>query len=181
MLDAGVAEPRQTEIVERIKSLVEQGGGSWQSHVPWGKRRLAYEIAHKDEGIYHLLTFDAEPATVEEIGCVLRIDDDVMRHMAVRRIEGSSTAAPPVIAPEPVAAPAEERRPAPAPAPAAEAPAAQAPAAAPPGGAPAPEPPAAGAPAAEAVVEAAAAPASDADTSTADVSDPASESVQAAE
>jgi small subunit ribosomal protein S6 len=164
MLDAGVAEPRQTEIVERIKSLVEQGGGSWQSHVPWGKRRLAYEIAHKDEGIYHLLTFDAEPTTVEEIGRVLRIDDDVMRHMAVRRIEGSSTAAPPVIAPEPVAAHAEPLRPAP-PAPVAEAPAAAAPAA----------------PAAEAVVEAAAAPASDADTTPEAASDSASESVQAAE
>src|SRR4051794_13402661 len=163
MLDAGVAEPRQTEIVERIKSLVEQGGGSWQSHVPWGKRRLAYEIAHKDEGIYHLLTFDAEPATVEEIGRVLRIDDDVMRHMAVRRIEGSSTAAPPVIAPEPVAAPAEERPAAPRPAPEAAAPAAPA------------------APAAEAVVEAAAAPASDADVAVEATSDPASESVQAAE
>jgi small subunit ribosomal protein S6 len=161
MLDAGVAEPRQTEIVERIKSLVDQGGGSWQSHVPWGKRRLAYEIAHKDEGIYHLLTFDAEPATVEEIGRVLRIDDDVMRHMAVRRIEGSSTAAPPVIAPEPVAAPAEE---APAPV-AASAPAAAAPAA----------------PAAEAVVEDAAAPAPDADTAVEGASDPAPESVQAAE
>jgi small subunit ribosomal protein S6 len=161
MLDAGVAEPRQTEIVERIKSLVDQGGGSWQSHVPWGKRRLAYEIAHKDEGIYHLLTFDAEPATVEEIGRVLRIDDDVMRHMAVRRIEGSSTAAPPVIAPEPVAAPAEE---APAPV-AAPAPAAAAPAS----------------PAAEAVVEDAAAPAPDADTAVEGASDPAPESVQAAE
>jgi small subunit ribosomal protein S6 len=161
MLDAGVAEPRQTEIVERIKSLVDQGGGSWQSHVPWGKRRLAYEIAHKDEGIYHLLTFDAEPATVEEIGRVLRIDDDVMRHMAVRRIEGSSTAAPPVIAPEPVAAPVEQE-----PAPAA---------------APAPAPPAPVSPAAEAVVEAAAAPASDADTAVEATSEPASESVQAAE
>jgi small subunit ribosomal protein S6 len=161
MLDAGVAEPRQTEIVERIKSLVDQGGGSWQSHVPWGKRRLAYEIAHKDEGIYHLLTFDAEPATVEEIGRVLRIDDDVMRHMAVRRIEGSSTAAPPVIAPEPVAAPAEE---APAPV-AAPAPAAAAPAS----------------PAVEAVVEDAAAPAPDADTAVEGASDPAPESVQAAE
>jgi small subunit ribosomal protein S6 len=161
MLDAGVAEPRQTEIVERIKSLVDQGGGSWQSHVPWGKRRLAYEISHKDEGIYHLLTFDAEPATVEEIGRVLRIDDDVMRHMAVRRIEGSSTAAPPVIAPEPVAAPAEE---APAPV-AAPAPAAAAPAS----------------PAVEAVVEDAAAPAPDADTAVEGASDPAPESVQAAE
>src|SRR5258706_11488717 len=108
MLDAGVAEPRQAEIVDRIRGLVEKGGGSWQQHVPWGKRRLAYEIGHKDEGIYHLLTFDAAPDTVEEIGRVLRIDDDVMRHMAVRRVEGSSTAAPAVLTPEPATAPAPE-------------------------------------------------------------------------
>jgi small subunit ribosomal protein S6 len=115
MLDAGVAEPRQAEIVDRVRTLVEKGGGSWQQHVPWGKRRLAYEIGHKDEGIYHLLTFDAAPDTVEEIGRVLRIDDDVMRHMAVRRVEGSSTAAPAVLTPEPVAAPGPERERAPAP------------------------------------------------------------------
>src|SRR3954470_16569281 len=125
MLDAGVAEPRQTEIVERVRTLVEQGGGSWQQHVPWGKRRLAYEIGHKDEGIYHLLTFDAAPDTVEEIGRVLRIDDDVMRHMAVRRVEGSSTAAPALHTPEPerAAAPpgAEAGAPPPAAAPAAPA------------------------------------------------------------
>ena len=59
MLDAGVAEPRQAEIVDRVRALVEKGGGSWQQHVPWGKRRLAYEIGHKDEGIYHLLLFTA--------------------------------------------------------------------------------------------------------------------------
>jgi small subunit ribosomal protein S6 len=138
MLDAELAEPRQTEIVDRVKALVEKGGGSWQQHVPWGKRRLAYEIKHKDEGIYHLLTFDAAPDTVEEIGRVLKIDDSVMRHMAVRRVEGSSTAAPAVLTPEPSAA-----APAPAPAPAA-APVAVA----------EPEPEAAAEPAAEAEAEA---------------------------
>jgi small subunit ribosomal protein S6 len=163
MLDAGVAEPRQTEIVERVKSLVDNGGGSWQGHVPWGKRRLAYEIAHKDEGIYHLLTFDAEPETVEEIGRVLRIDDDVMRHMAVRRVEGSSTAAPPVIAPERPAVPVEDEDEAVAPAPVAAAPAEPA------------------AEAAEPAVEEAVAPESDADDAVEDTSDSEPESVQAAE
>jgi small subunit ribosomal protein S6 len=120
MLDAGAAEPRQTEIVDRVRSLVEKGGGTWQQHVPWGKRRLAYEIGHKDEGIYHLVTFDAAPETVEEIGRVLRIDDDVMRHMAVRRVEGSSTAAPALHTPEPErAAPEPEPAPVATPAPAA--------------------------------------------------------------
>jgi small subunit ribosomal protein S6 len=124
MLDADVAEARQTEIVTRVKDLVVTSGGTWQGHVPWGKRRLAYEIAHKDEGIYHLLTFDAPADTVEEIGRILRIDDDVMRHMAVRRIEGSSTAAPPVIAPERPAIPADDDEPEAPRAPVAEAPAA---------------------------------------------------------
>jgi small subunit ribosomal protein S6 len=165
MLDAGVAEPRQTEIVARVRSLVEKGGGTWQQHVPWGKRRLAYEIAHKDEGIYHLLTFEAAPDTVEEIGRVLRIDDDVMRHMAVRRIEGSSTAAPALLTPEPAAAPE--------PAPSAPAPAA--PVAAPVVAEPEVEAEAAPAAAAETAAEAEAEAAPDTQT------EPATESVQAAE
>jgi small subunit ribosomal protein S6 len=160
MLDAGVAEPRQTEIVDRVRSLVEKGGGTWQQHVPWGKRRLAYEIAHKDEGIYHLLTFDAAPDTVEEIGRVLRIDDDVMRHMAVRRVEGSSTAAPAVLTPEPAAAPSPEREVA-------------APVAAPTTAAAEAEP------AAEATIEPAAAV--EAETAPEPAPEPATESVQAAE
>jgi small subunit ribosomal protein S6 len=106
MLDPELAETGQTEIVTRVRGLVEKSGGTWQQHAPWGRRRLAYEINKKDEGVYHLVTFDAPPDAVEEIGRVLKIDDNVMRHMAVRRIEGSSTAAPALLNPEPVAAPA---------------------------------------------------------------------------
>jgi small subunit ribosomal protein S6 len=85
MLDPELAEERQNEIVARLRELVEKGGGSWVGHEPWGKRRLAYEIDKKDEGIYHLVQFDAEPATLDEATRVLRISDGVMRHMAVRR------------------------------------------------------------------------------------------------
>jgi small subunit ribosomal protein S6 len=85
MLDPELAEERQNEIVARLRELVEKGGGSWVGHEPWGKRRLAYEIDKKDEGIYHLVQFDAEPAALDEATRVLRISDGVMRHMAVRR------------------------------------------------------------------------------------------------
>ena len=59
MLDPEAPEERHDEILARMRELVETGGGTWSGHEPWGRRRLAYEIDHKDEGIYHLLTFDA--------------------------------------------------------------------------------------------------------------------------
>jgi len=87
-------EVRQDDIVARARDLVEKNGGAWHSHDAWGRRRLAYPIAHKEEGVYHLVVFDAESATLEEISRVLKIDDAVLRHMATRHIAGSRTSAP---------------------------------------------------------------------------------------
>jgi len=106
MLDPDLAEDRQEEIVTRARELIQQAGGAWVRHDLWGRRRLAYEIRHKGEGIYHLLQFDAEPETLEELSRVLRITDGVMRHLATRRVEGSRTSAPPEPEPESVPTPA---------------------------------------------------------------------------
>jgi small subunit ribosomal protein S6 len=100
MLDPELAEERQNEVVTRIRETVERGAGTWHTHDAWGRRRLAYEIKHKPEGVYHLVTFETEPETLDEISRVLRITDGVMRHLAVRRVAGSRTGPPP---PEPVA------------------------------------------------------------------------------
>jgi small subunit ribosomal protein S6 len=89
LLDPDLDEGRQSEIVSRTRELVEKAGGSWDLQDAWGRRRLAYEIAHKGEGSYHLLQFTCEAETLDEISRVLRIDDGVMRHMATRRIKGS--------------------------------------------------------------------------------------------
>ena len=107
MLDPEQAEARQDDIVARARDLVEKSGGAWHSHDAWGRRRLAYPIAHKEEGVYHLVVFDAEPATLDEMSRVLKIDDAVLRHLATRHIAGSRTSAPRDEAAAPVAAPAE--------------------------------------------------------------------------
>ncbi len=116
MLDPELAEERQTEIVSRTHELVDKGGGTWLSHDVWGRRRLAYEIDHHSDGTYHLLQFDAQPATLDEITRVLKITDGVMRHMATRRVKGGGRAAPPPLPPveERPRYEREERRPAPA-------------------------------------------------------------------
>ena len=88
LLDPELSDEKQTEIVGRVSTLVEQGGGTFERHDPWGRRKLAYPIDKKEDGSYHLLTFSANAETLDEIGRVLKIDDDVMRHMATRRPEG---------------------------------------------------------------------------------------------
>ena len=94
LLDPELTDERQNEIVSRTRETIEKGGGSWSDHQPWGRRRLAYEIDHKPESAYHLLTFDAAPETLDEVSRVLRITDGVMRHLAVRRVKGASTNPP---------------------------------------------------------------------------------------
>ena len=88
--DPELPEERQSEIVERMREAVESAGGTWVGHDVWGRRRLAYEIANKYDGAYHLVNFDAEPATLDELSRVLRITDGVMRHMPTRRIARAS-------------------------------------------------------------------------------------------
>src|SRR5438045_9503843 len=75
MLDPEQAEAREDDIVARARDLVERSGGAWHSHDAWGRRRLAYPIAHKEEGVSHLVVFDAQPATLAEMPRTLTIDD----------------------------------------------------------------------------------------------------------
>jgi small subunit ribosomal protein S6 len=119
MLDPEAPEERHNEIIARTRETIEKGGGSWLSHDSWGRRRLAYEIDHKTDGVYHLLQFDAPPAALDEVSRVLKITDGVMRHMATRRPKGGGRVAPPP--PLPAPEPERERIPERAAAPAAEA------------------------------------------------------------
>jgi small subunit ribosomal protein S6 len=104
LLDPDLAEERANEIIQRTRDSVEGAGGTWDGHEPWGRRRLAYEIDHKGEAVYHLLLFTAPVETLDEIVRVLKITDGVTRHGAYRRVKGSThTKAP---APMPAGAPA---------------------------------------------------------------------------
>ena len=109
MLDPEGADAHQDDLIKRVRDLVESGGGTWRSHDAWGRRRLAYPIAKKAEGVYHLVVFEAPAETLDEIARVLKIDDAVMRHLATKHIEGSRTSAPrdETPAPAPVTVPAE--------------------------------------------------------------------------
>ena len=114
MLDPELPEERGGEIVARVKEQVEGDKGNWDGHEPWGRRKLAYEIDHKGEGVYHLLLFTSPPETLAEVARVLKITDGVVRHLAVRRVKGGSTKAPALGAAVSAPVPTEDSAPAPA-------------------------------------------------------------------
>lgn len=71
--------------LEKVRGLITADGGSIDSEESWGKRRLAHEIDHTEEGDYQVVQFHANTATVAELDRVLHITDQVLRFMIVRR------------------------------------------------------------------------------------------------
>ncbi len=111
---------------------MKQAGGEILAVEKWDKRRLAYEVAGKREGLYILMYFRGEPAVATELDRVMKISEDVMRHLIVRDDLNQAAAAQeralrPVPAEQPEAVEAAPKdTPAEAPAEAPEAPAAEA-------------------------------------------------------
>jgi small subunit ribosomal protein S6 len=67
--------------VEAVQVLVEGQGAEVTTTTPWGKRRLAYEIAGLRDGHYVIVEFRGDGARVKDLERALRISDHVIRHM----------------------------------------------------------------------------------------------------
>ncbi|TGE34005.1 30S ribosomal protein S6 [Desulfosporosinus sp. Sb-LF] len=78
-------EEATTALVDRFGGLVTSNGGENLTVEKWGKRRLAYEIKDYREGQYILMNFDGEGRTSQEIERVMKISDDIIRFLTVRK------------------------------------------------------------------------------------------------
>lgn len=81
------------DAVKRVNTLIDRSGGSAEHTNLWGKRKLAYEVKHQKEGIYVLQDFKIAPDRVPELEAALKITEEVLRHLIVRKPEKPSTAA----------------------------------------------------------------------------------------
>lgn len=70
--------------VNRVQEVIKNGEGEVTKADRWGKRRLAYEINDQTEGYYLLVEMEAPSSTAQELDRVLRISDDVLRHLIIR-------------------------------------------------------------------------------------------------
>ncbi|WP_027364739.1 30S ribosomal protein S6 [Desulfotruncus alcoholivorax] len=73
--------------IAKVRSLAENNGAEVTKLDKWGKRRLAYEIKHVRDGFYVVMNFNGEPESAAEIDRVLKISDEILRHIIVREDE----------------------------------------------------------------------------------------------
>lgn len=77
--DAGVQEQ-----IDRIQSVITDNGGSVKQVAEWGPRDLSYPIRKERKGIFRVVVFDGEGATVSELERNMRISDHVLRYITIR-------------------------------------------------------------------------------------------------
>ena len=84
IFDGDVEDTAVNEHLANVGRLIEAGGGTVVKTDRWGRRRFAYEINHKWEGIYVVLEITTEASNLDELERVLRIADEVVRHKVIR-------------------------------------------------------------------------------------------------
>lgn len=84
ILDPDLEERTVAPSLDRFLNVVRQGGGSVENVDIWGRRRLAFEIDKKTEGIYAVVDMTAEPAVAQELDRQLNLNESVMRTKLMR-------------------------------------------------------------------------------------------------
>jgi len=77
-------EEQVENTVGRFRTVIERTGGGIDGVNNWGRRKLAYEIDHRADGFYYVMEFTAGERTLTELKRILRVSDDVLRHMIVK-------------------------------------------------------------------------------------------------
>ncbi|MSO27475.1 MAG: 30S ribosomal protein S6 [Candidatus Nanopelagicales bacterium] len=84
ILDPDLEEKTIAPSLDTFLNVVKGDGGSVQQVDIWGRRRLAYEINKKTEGIYAVINLTATPAAVAELDRQLSLNEAVMRTKVMR-------------------------------------------------------------------------------------------------
>ncbi|TMG66683.1 MAG: 30S ribosomal protein S6 [Chloroflexi bacterium] len=110
---ADLEDDKVQDAVKRVNTLIERSGGAIEQTNLWGKRKLAYEVKHQKEGSYVLQDFQLDPNRVPELEASLKITEEVLRHLIVRKPEKAAPVTavappPPEVVLEPIAVETDE-------------------------------------------------------------------------
>ena len=87
VVSAKIEDDARAAVVAKAQEYVTRAGGAISEVEEWGKKKLAYEIQKQSEGFYYFIQFESEsnvPAVIEQD---VRIMDNVLRFLCVRKDE----------------------------------------------------------------------------------------------
>ncbi len=84
IVDQDVDDAAGKAVIARTKELIEADGGTVPTVDHWGRRRFAYAINHKHEGVYTVLEIVTGAPNLDEVDRYLRLADEVVRHKLIR-------------------------------------------------------------------------------------------------
>jgi len=84
ILDPSLDERTIEPSLDKYLNVIRNDGGSVENVDVWGRRRLAYEIKKQAEGIYAVVSLNAEPATVKEFDRQLGLNESILRTKVIR-------------------------------------------------------------------------------------------------
>lgn len=87
VVSAKIEDDARTATVEKAKEYITRAGGTVTEVEDWGKKKLAYEVQKMTEGYYYFIQFDAEPTVPAAVEQDVRIMDNVLRFLCVRKDE----------------------------------------------------------------------------------------------
>ena len=77
-------EDQVESTLSRFRTVIERTNGEVTETNHWGRRKLAYEIDNRTDGFYSIMNFTVGERTLVELKRILRVSDDVLRHMIVK-------------------------------------------------------------------------------------------------
>ena len=87
VVNAKIEDDARAAVVEKAKEYITRAGGTVTEVEDWGNKKLAYEIQKMNEGFYYFIQFDAEPDVPAEVEADVRIMDNVLRFLCVKKDE----------------------------------------------------------------------------------------------
>ena len=84
ILNPEIDERQVAPTLDKFLKVITNDGGSIDNVDIWGKRRLAYEIQKKNEGIYAVVAFTATSAATQELDRQLGLNEQIMRTKVLR-------------------------------------------------------------------------------------------------
>lgn len=84
IIQPAIEEDAKKALVERFNEILTSNGAEIIEAKDWGKRRLAYEINDLREGFYQIVKANADSKAIDEYTRLANINEDIIRHIAVR-------------------------------------------------------------------------------------------------